>query len=109
MSQFCVVILAAGEGKRMKSRVPKVMHPVCGKPMINHVVAAAKALAPKKIDVVIPVEDRRVVRYFLDNLIRKNSPVVRAAITVAHQALNLGLFPRLVPYHYLIFKGREAG
>jgi hypothetical protein len=58
----------------------------------------------KKIDVVIPVEDRRVVRYFLDNLIRKNSPVVRAAIGAAHLALIAGQFPRLVPYHYLIFK-----
>jgi len=63
----------------------------------------------KKIDVVIPVEDRRVVRYFLDNLIRKNSPVVRSAIGAAHLALGLGLFPHVVPYHYLIFKsGSES-
>ncbi|MGE5279591.1 MAG: bifunctional N-acetylglucosamine-1-phosphate uridyltransferase/glucosamine-1-phosphate acetyltransferase [Deltaproteobacteria bacterium] len=53
MSKFCVVILAAGEGKRMKSRLPKVMHPVCGVPMINHVVAAARAVKPARVTVVI--------------------------------------------------------
>ena len=36
------VILAAGEGKRMKSRLPKVMHPVAGKPMLAHVIAACR-------------------------------------------------------------------
>jgi len=60
MTSFCVIILAAGEGKRMKSKLPKVMHPVCGVPMINHVVNAAKALAPKKIVVVIGRQRRQV-------------------------------------------------
>jgi len=65
MSQFCVVILAAGEGKRMKSRVPKVMHAVCGRPMVNFVIAAAKALAPKKIVVVVG-SPRKEVRDVLE-------------------------------------------
>jgi len=60
MASFCVVILAAGEGKRMKSKVPKVMHPVCETPMVNHVAAAAKALAPKKIVVVIGGQHKQV-------------------------------------------------
>ncbi|MDO9283642.1 MAG: NTP transferase domain-containing protein, partial [Aquabacterium sp.] len=34
-----VIILAAGEGKRMKSRSPKVLQPIAGKPMLAHVIA----------------------------------------------------------------------
>ena len=39
-----VVVLAAGQGKRMKSELPKVLHPVCGRPMLLHVLAAAQAV-----------------------------------------------------------------
>ena len=48
-----VVILAAGKGSRMKSKRPKVLHPVAGKPMLQHVVDCAQKLEPKKIHVVI--------------------------------------------------------
>ena len=47
-----VVILAAGEGKRMKSRTPKVLQKIAGRPMLAHVVDAARALAPAGIHVV---------------------------------------------------------
>lgn len=47
-----VVILAAGEGKRMKSRLPKVLQPLCGRPLLAHVLATARALAPARIHVV---------------------------------------------------------
>ena len=47
-----VVILAAGEGKRMKSSLPKVLQKVAGVPMLGHVVAAARALKPAGIHVV---------------------------------------------------------
>jgi bifunctional UDP-N-acetylglucosamine pyrophosphorylase/glucosamine-1-phosphate N-acetyltransferase len=47
-----VVILAAGQGKRMHSTLPKVMQPIAGKPMLAHVIAAARALRPTKICVV---------------------------------------------------------
>jgi bifunctional UDP-N-acetylglucosamine pyrophosphorylase / glucosamine-1-phosphate N-acetyltransferase len=47
-----VVILAAGQGKRMRSRLPKVLHPLAGRPLIAHVVAAARALKPARICVV---------------------------------------------------------
>ena len=39
-----VVVLAAGQGKRMKSTLPKVLHPVCGRPMVLHVLDAAGAV-----------------------------------------------------------------
>ncbi len=48
-----VVILAAGQGTRMKSALPKVLHPVCGKAMAAHVIAAARTLDPARIAVVV--------------------------------------------------------
>lgn len=47
-----VVILAAGEGKRMKSAVPKVLQPLAGRPLLQHVIDAARALSPHAIHVV---------------------------------------------------------
>ena len=47
-----VVILAAGEGKRMKSTRPKVLQAIAGKPMLGHVVDAARALQPDAIHIV---------------------------------------------------------
>lgn len=47
-----VVILAAGMGKRMQSALPKVLHPIAGKPMLMHVVEAARQLEPSRIVVV---------------------------------------------------------
>jgi bifunctional UDP-N-acetylglucosamine pyrophosphorylase/glucosamine-1-phosphate N-acetyltransferase len=47
-----VVILAAGEGKRMKSDLPKVLQPVGGRPMLAHVIDTARALQPAAIHVV---------------------------------------------------------
>ncbi|MEE3100855.1 MAG: bifunctional UDP-N-acetylglucosamine diphosphorylase/glucosamine-1-phosphate N-acetyltransferase GlmU, partial [Pseudomonadota bacterium] len=46
------VILAAGAGTRMRSSLPKALHPVGGAPMLAHVMAAAEALAPERIVVV---------------------------------------------------------
>ena len=47
-----VVILAAGQGKRMRSDLPKVLHPLAGRPLLAHVLATARALAPGRICVV---------------------------------------------------------
>ena len=47
-----VVILAAGEGKRMKSALPKVLQPVGGRPMLAHVIDTARTLRPSGIHVV---------------------------------------------------------
>lgn len=48
-----VVILAAGQGSRMKSSLPKVLHKVAGKPMVQHVIDQAKQLANSAIHVVV--------------------------------------------------------
>src|ERR1700738_2377905 len=53
-----VVVLAAGRGVRMNSRIPKVLHPVAGRPMLLWAMAAAHALDPKKTLVVTnPAQD----------------------------------------------------
>ena len=48
-----IVILAAGQGTRMRSALPKVLHPIAGKPMLGHVIDTARQLSPRKIHVVI--------------------------------------------------------
>jgi bifunctional UDP-N-acetylglucosamine pyrophosphorylase/glucosamine-1-phosphate N-acetyltransferase len=48
-----VVILAAGQGTRMKSQLPKVLHPVAGRPMLEHVLDAAAAVAPATVTVIV--------------------------------------------------------
>jgi len=47
-----VVVLAAGQGKRMHSDLPKVLHPLAGRPMLAHVIATARALQAARIVVV---------------------------------------------------------
>jgi bifunctional UDP-N-acetylglucosamine pyrophosphorylase/glucosamine-1-phosphate N-acetyltransferase len=48
-----VLVLAAGEGTRMKSRTPKVLHPLCGRTMLGHALAVAGELAPERLVVVV--------------------------------------------------------
>ncbi len=47
-----VVILAAGKGTRMRSSLPKVLHPVAGRPMVSHVIDTARSLNAEKIHLV---------------------------------------------------------
>ena len=55
-----VVILAAGQGSRMKSALPKVMHTLAGKPMLQHVIDSARQLQPQGLHVVIGHEGEQV-------------------------------------------------
>jgi bifunctional UDP-N-acetylglucosamine pyrophosphorylase/glucosamine-1-phosphate N-acetyltransferase len=48
-----VIVLAAGEGKRMKSATPKVLHTLCGRTMLGHVVAVSRELEPEHLVVVV--------------------------------------------------------
>lgn len=50
--KLTVVILAAGQGTRMQSDLPKVLHPLAGRPLLHHVISTAKALQPAAIRVV---------------------------------------------------------
>jgi len=50
--KLAVVILAAGQGKRMKSALPKVLQPLAGQPLLRHVVSRARRLSPTSMHVV---------------------------------------------------------
>ena len=47
-----IVILAAGQGKRMHSNLPKVLHPIAGKSLLGHVIDTARSLRPNSLSVV---------------------------------------------------------
>lgn len=61
------VLLAAGQGTRMKSDLPKVLHPLCGKPMIWHVLRALKSAATEKPVVVVGYGADQVKQYLGDS------------------------------------------
>jgi len=54
--KIATIILAAGMGTRMKSNLPKVLHKIAGKPMINHVIDTAEKLSPEKTVLVVGEE-----------------------------------------------------
>jgi bifunctional UDP-N-acetylglucosamine pyrophosphorylase/glucosamine-1-phosphate N-acetyltransferase len=64
-----VIILAAGQGTRMKSALPKVLHPMAGRPLLRHVVEAAKELEPSAIHVVVGHGAERVLQAFAEDSI----------------------------------------
>src|SRR5256712_816201 len=57
METLTVVILAAGEGKRMRSRQPKVLHRLCGRPLIGYPLRIARTLADRIVIVTPPNAD----------------------------------------------------
>lgn len=59
-----IVILAAGMGKRMRSTLPKVLHPLAGRPLLAHVLAAARSLVPHRLVVVYGHGGEAVPRAF---------------------------------------------
>ncbi|MGH2488851.1 MAG: NTP transferase domain-containing protein, partial [Candidatus Limnocylindria bacterium] len=52
MSSPAAVVLAAGQGTRMRSRLPKVLHPLAGRPMIDHVLGTLAAVDASPVVVV---------------------------------------------------------
>ena len=52
-SDVHVVILAAGHGTRMKSKLPKVLHPLAGRPLIEHVLRTANAVSPATVTLIV--------------------------------------------------------
>ncbi|HKE52266.1 MAG TPA: NTP transferase domain-containing protein, partial [Actinomycetes bacterium] len=61
-----VVVLAAGEGTRMKSALPKVLHPIAGRPLLGHALAAAAGLDPRHLLVVIGHGREQVAAYLAE-------------------------------------------
>ena len=60
MKDTAVIVLAAGEGKRMKSSLAKVLHPICGRPMIAYPAAVARALKPDRVVLVVGRQREKV-------------------------------------------------
>lgn len=58
-----VIVLAAGAGTRMKSRLPKILHPIGGTSMVGHALAAAKGLDPQRLAVVVRFERDQVAAH----------------------------------------------
>jgi len=58
---LAIVVLAAGQGTRMKSRLPKVLHPIAGRTLVGHVLATASRLDADTIEVVVRHERDQVV------------------------------------------------
>jgi len=65
-AQLAALVLAAGKGTRLKSRTPKVLHPVCGRPLLEYPLRAAEALAPQRLLVVVGHAAEEVERGFAD-------------------------------------------
>lgn len=65
-SRLAIVVLAAGQGTRMKSQTPKVLHPLAGIPLIGHVLATARSLDPAHLVTVVRHERERVVATVLE-------------------------------------------
>lgn len=58
-----IIVLAAGEGTRMKSTTPKVLHELCGRALVDHVLATVRALEPERLIVVVGHERERVTEH----------------------------------------------
>ena len=68
MEKLAVVILAAGEGKRMNSRMPKVLHPICGRPMVQYAMKTTSHLEANKRIVVVGHQGERVADFLSGSL-----------------------------------------
>jgi bifunctional UDP-N-acetylglucosamine pyrophosphorylase/glucosamine-1-phosphate N-acetyltransferase len=75
--KITAVLLAAGQGTRMKTRTPKVLHPVCGKPMLSYAFDAACSASTGK-PVVVVGKDEQALRNFLGDsasCVRQDPPL----------------------------------
>jgi bifunctional UDP-N-acetylglucosamine pyrophosphorylase / glucosamine-1-phosphate N-acetyltransferase len=94
-SRFAAIILAAGSGTRMKSAMPKVMHPIAGQPMIAHLLQALEPLRPAATGVVIGPQMEEVARTVAPAESTVQDPPLGTgdAVRVALRALAGGLAP----------------
>src|SRR5699024_4682093 len=76
-----VIVLAAGEGTRMKSSTPKVLHEVAGRSLVGHAIGAARGLNPEHLAVVVGHGRDRVTEH-----LQETDP----RITIAVQEEQLG-------------------
>ena len=101
-TELAVVVLAAGQGTRMKSALPKVLHPLAGVPLIGHVLATAQALAADHILVVLRHERDVVEPVVLEHcpdatiVVQDDTPGTGRAVEQALAALPAGFTGEVV-------------
>jgi len=67
-NHLAIIVLAAGQGTRMKSSLPKLLHPLAGQPIVSHVLATARALNAKHVITVVRHERDRVAALVAEDL-----------------------------------------
>ena len=85
-----VLVLAAGKGTRMKSKHPKVIHRVCGLPMVSHVLRAAAEVSPNRPWVVVGFgaeEVKETVGDYPDYIIQEEQLGTGHAVMMAQERL----------------------
>lgn len=80
--QISAIVLAAGKGTRMKSTLPKVLHPIAGRPMVAWALKAVRDAGMKEITLVLGPDTNR-----FETFLRKNSNV---RVAIQHQQLGTG-------------------
>ncbi len=88
-SKIAAVVLGAGKGTRMKSELPKVLMPICGKPMISHILETLDSMKTDKI-VVVTAPDGDLVREAVaphESVVQKEQLGTGNAVMAAENAL----------------------
>jgi bifunctional UDP-N-acetylglucosamine pyrophosphorylase / glucosamine-1-phosphate N-acetyltransferase len=99
-----VIVLAAGAGSRMKSEVPKVLHPICGASMLVHALAAARELRPAELVVVVGHRRRQVAEHLAEHapdarlVVQHQQGGTGHAVRAVTEAVDLGHGTVLVTY-----------
>ena len=90
MTELTVVVLAAGGGTRMKSKTAKVLHPVGGRSMVGHVLAAVRTLEPARVVVVVGHQREQVAPHVQELLPEAVLAVQEEQLGTAH-AVRMGV------------------
>lgn len=97
--KLCVIILAAGKGTRMKSTLPKVLHSVCNKPIINHILDTTRALSPQQILVVINPELETLFKdWIIDTVVQPIPQGTGDALKIALPSIRSDITHMLILY-----------
>ena len=95
MKRISSIIMAAGSGKRMRSKIAKVLHPVAGRPMVWYMASMARRVSDGNVVVVVGHQGQQV-KAFLDQEKRVLEP-----FTTAVQTKQLGTGHAAVSYTHL--------
>jgi bifunctional UDP-N-acetylglucosamine pyrophosphorylase/glucosamine-1-phosphate N-acetyltransferase len=87
---FAAIVLAAGEGTRMRSALPKVLHEIAGRPMIHHVLAALEPLCPSGIVAVLSPRMQAVAKAITPTLDDLKGPFGPVSVAIQQAARGTG-------------------